>query len=74
LPRWKGKPKHDFVLDSLTSREREKDQHEWQKPEGEVSYLLEKLTSPGDLEVDPFCGSGTTLLDAKEPWTELFGG
>lgn len=61
----KGKLKHDFILDSLTTGEREKDRHDWQKSAGEVSYLIEKLTKPGDLVVDPFAGSGTTLLDAK---------
>ncbi len=36
--------------------------HPTQKPVRLLSYLIEKLTSPGDLIVDPFAGSGSTLV------------
>ena len=61
----KGKPKHNFVRDCLTGQGNEKDKHHWQKNELESVYLIEKLTEPGDLVVDPYCGSGTTLTAAK---------
>lgn len=37
----------------------EKGGHPWQQPEYESRYLIERLTDPGDLVVDPFSGSGT---------------
>jgi site-specific DNA-methyltransferase (adenine-specific) len=38
----------------------EKGSHPYQQPEAEAAYFIERLTEPGDLVVDPFCGSGTT--------------
>jgi site-specific DNA-methyltransferase (adenine-specific) len=40
--------------------------HPTEKPVGLLLYLLEKSVSPGDLVADPFAGSGTTLLAARE--------
>lgn len=34
--------------------------HPTQKPEGIVEYLVCLASAPGDLVLDPFCGSGTT--------------
>lgn len=34
------------------------------KPVEPLAFLIERLTSPGDLVVDPFCGSGVTGLAA----------
>jgi ParB-like chromosome segregation protein Spo0J len=42
----------------------EKALHAWQQGEGEVASLIEKLTDPGELVVDPFLGSGTTAAAA----------
>jgi predicted RNA methylase len=38
--------------------------HPTQKPLPLMRYLIEKLTDPGDVIVDPFCGSGTTVMAA----------
>jgi DNA polymerase-1 len=38
--------------------------HLTQKPLPLMIYLIEKLTQPGDTVLDPFAGSGTTLLAA----------
>ena len=38
--------------------------HETQKPTLLMGYLLMLYTNPGDLILDPFCGSGSTLVAA----------
>jgi len=57
--------KHTFV-DDLTIGTREKDGHEWQQAESEAAYWIERLTKPGELVWDPFCGSGTTAVAAHK--------
>jgi hypothetical protein len=54
-----------WLWDSLDGGGREKDLHEWQQDLFSAKYLVEKLTSPGDLIVDPFCGAGTIPLACK---------
>jgi site-specific DNA-methyltransferase (adenine-specific) len=44
---------------------RQKELHEWQKAEGEAEYLIDRLTRPGEIVVDPFCGSGTIPAACK---------
>lgn len=43
---------------------REKDDHEWQQATAEAVELVERLTEPNDLILDPMCGSGTTGVAA----------
>ena len=38
--------------------------HPTQKPVGVMRWLLERYSNPGDLVLDPFCGSGTTGVAA----------
>ena len=40
----------------------ERTKHPTQKPLGLIEYLITGLSDPGDLILDPFAGSGTTLL------------
>jgi len=54
----------DSFID-VVSGGREKDLHEWQQAESEAAYFIEHLTLPGQIVVDPFCGSGTVLKAAK---------
>ncbi len=42
-----------------------KDRHHWGQNFDAFSSIVERLTKPGDLIVDPFLGGGTTLLAAK---------
>ena len=45
--------------------------HPAQKPVALTTFLISLLTKRGDLVVDPFCGSGTTLVSAEvceRPW------
>ncbi len=39
--------------------------HPTQKPIRPLGALIEALTRPGDLVLDPFCGSGSTLVAAQ---------
>lgn len=55
----RGKPAAGWIVDLLESGGREKDSHDWQKTLTDVEYLIEKLTTPGALVVDPYCGAGT---------------
>jgi len=43
----------------------ESGKHSTQKPVKLMQALIELVTSPGQLVVDPFCGSGSTLVAAK---------
>jgi hypothetical protein len=49
----------EWITDHLQSGGREKSLHPWQHNQGDAEYLIEKLTLPGALVVDPYCGSGT---------------
>ncbi len=42
-----------------------KEEHPWQQGIGESGYLIEVLSLPGDIVVDPCCGSGTVGVAAK---------
>src|SRR6202521_3592528 len=37
-----------------------------QKPVGIFTPLIEAFTKPGDTVLDPFCGSGSTLVAARD--------
>jgi site-specific DNA-methyltransferase (adenine-specific) len=58
-----GKPYKSFV-DIIKGSGREKGLHEWQQSEGELTPLIETFTKEGDIIMDPFMGSGTTLAAA----------
>jgi hypothetical protein len=49
----------EFVFDVLPSNIPDKQLHDWQQGDVEAEYLISHLTEPGDLVVDPMCGSGT---------------
>lgn len=55
----------EYVADLFQSSQPKKLEHDWQQDTSEAAYYIERLTNPGDLVVDPFAGSGTTLLAAK---------
>jgi DNA methylase len=40
--------------------------HAWQKPIKLASRLIRHATQPGDLILDPFCGTGTFLISAAQ--------
>jgi site-specific DNA-methyltransferase (adenine-specific) len=47
--------------------------HPTQKPVSALRPLIESLTKPGDLVLDPFCGSGSTLIAARELGRDYLG-
>jgi site-specific DNA-methyltransferase (adenine-specific) len=44
----------------------QKSEHIWQQSLDDVLFILRRFTKPGQLLVEPFCGSGTTLSGAKQ--------
>jgi transposase len=54
----------DTFIDDLTVGDREKEEHEWQQSVREAEYFIGKLSMPGEIVWDPFCGGGTTALAA----------
>lgn len=55
----KDKPiEHAWFIDARNGIKGDKEAHEWAQGENEASYYIDKLTQPGDLVVDPMCGSG----------------
>ena len=48
-----------YVADRMTGSKPRKDLHEWAQGVDEICYLIEQLTEPGQLVVDPFAGSGS---------------
>lgn len=54
-----------FVENAPDGRQETK-HHKWQKPLPLIERLIRVATNPNDIVIDPFAGSGTTLLAAKE--------
>ena len=48
-----------FLRDKVVIPGPEKFMHEWQQAEAWGEYYIQKLTEPGDVVLDPFCGPGT---------------
>jgi site-specific DNA-methyltransferase (adenine-specific) len=59
-----GRANNEYVADLLESEQPDKNLHDWEQSPKEASYLIERLTEPGGLVLDPMCGSGTTLAAA----------
>lgn len=50
---------------TITRNERDKNFHVWGQGAAYPAKIIDMLTPPGGLVVDPFCGGGTTLAAAK---------
>jgi len=62
----KGVPLSDvWEIPFLNPKAKERTGYPTQKPILLLERVLEIATDPGDLVLDPFCGSGTTLVAAK---------
>jgi len=61
------------MTDIVESPGREKDGHEWQQSLEPIKELIRRFTVEGHMVVDPFLGSGTTALAAKELNRKFFG-
>jgi 16S rRNA G966 N2-methylase RsmD len=62
-----------WIDDVIKGEGIEKELHEWQQGEAEAAKLIESLTDPGDLVVDPFLGSGTTAAAAVKLGRRFIG-
>ena len=58
-------PSAGTVLEARRTRRRDATGHPTQKPEALVRLLVALTTPPGGRVLDPFCGSGTTLVAAR---------
>lgn len=53
-----------FIRDKFIVPEPQKDLHTWQQAEAMSDYFIEKLSDPGSVILDPFVGTGTTIISA----------
>lgn len=63
----------EWQTDILESPARVKTEHEWQQNIEPVKTLIEKFSLKGQLVIDPFLGSGTTMKACKELDRQFFG-
>ena len=65
----------DCVKESKPFNYNERDLHDknWAQSLGKFEYLIEKFTNPGELVVEPFAGTGTTLVAAKNTKRKCIG-
>lgn len=63
----------DFVRVSIQG-DNDATDHKGRKPSELLSYLLTTFTQSGDIVIDPFLGSGTTLLVAEKLGRRCVGG
>lgn len=62
-----GRAIHDFYESSVTPKsEKEFGKHPTQKPIELMDHFVSLLSNPGDVVLDPFMGSGSTGVSAKE--------
>lgn len=54
-----------YTIDLFESKPPTKNEHDWQQDTSEAEYYIRQLSSEGGLVVDPFVGSGTTLIAAR---------
>lgn len=69
---WPAKPEHppaDVIPWTYTGNKL----HPTQKPVGSLKPLIEALTKPDDIVLDPFAGSGSTLVAARETGRRFIG-
>jgi site-specific DNA-methyltransferase (adenine-specific) len=53
------------VIEASRTRRRDRTGHPTQKPEGLVRFLVALASPPAGSVIDPFAGSGTTLVAAR---------
>jgi len=65
-PKSKGKRMNDIIrVPVLSATSRERMGYPTQKPEKLLQLLIEASTNAGNIVLDPFCGSGTSLAAAE---------
>ena len=69
----KGKYTGQSVRDLVDAGGMEKDRFKWQQGEGGFAKLVQDFTRPGDLVLDPLCGTGTTGVAAVKLGRRFIG-
>ena len=70
----KGNPKLIRRCDDvLHGKDKQNSQHPHEKPSDLLRQLIEATTEPGNVVVDPFCGTGNVLLEAYSLGRDFFG-
>jgi DNA modification methylase len=70
----KGNPKLvRRAADVLSGHDAQNSEHPMEKPRDLLRQLIETVTQPGDTVVDPFFGTGNTLLEAYTLERDFFG-
>jgi len=64
----------DFVRVSIKANESDNTVHKGRKPSEFIAWLIGLFTKQGDSVIDPFLGSGTTLLVAESMGRICYGG
>ena len=54
-----------YVGDTFDTPYQRKDYQDWEQAPDEAEYYINHMTNKGDVVLDPFAGSGTTLIAAK---------
>lgn len=62
-----------FLHDKVKIPGPEKGLHEWQQAEAWGDYYIPKLTDPGDVVLDPFCGPGTVPVLCQRTGRKFIG-
>ncbi len=68
-----AKPKDVIEIPTTCNGMPEKTKHPTQKPEELMRKLIFAASNPGDLIIDPFSGSGTTLVVAEQSGRQWLG-
>jgi DNA modification methylase len=68
--RW---PDSVIRITAVINNSKEKVKHPSQKPVALMRYLIETYTAEGEVVLDCFCGSGSTLVAAKQTCRQFIG-
>lgn len=63
----------DWFEDTLYSEGRRKERHRWEQAVGPARKIIEWLTKPEDLVLDPFVGTGSVAVAARDSGRRFIG-
>jgi ParB-like chromosome segregation protein Spo0J len=69
----KGGYEGEWVTNMIDGQPGDKAAHEWAQGGSEAGYCIEKMCPPGGMVLDPMCGSGTTLIAARQLGRRFLG-